>query len=119
MPSSPARLERIARATTPTSRSWIEALNRADVDALADFYTEGAVNHQVAECPVEGRAAIREKFASGFASVFQRGYWDTLSFLRCHGLPIPKAPKRRRDRVVASVLQIQVVQVTAHDDRRP
>ena len=113
-------------------RSWVEAFNRADVDALADFYTEDAVNHQVAETPVKGRAAIREMFASGFASanmvcivenifedcewailewrdplglrgcgffhvvggkiVFQRGYWDKLSFLRCHGLPIPEAP---------------------------
>jgi hypothetical protein len=23
---------------------------------------------------------------------FQRGYWDKLSFLRMHGLPIPQAP---------------------------
>lgn len=23
--------------------------------------------------------------------VFQRGYWDKLSFLRMHGLPLPKA----------------------------
>ena len=109
-------------------RSWVEAFNRADVDALADFYTEDAVNHQVAETPVKGRAAIREMFASGFASanmvcivenifedgewailewrdplglrgcgffhvvggkiVFQRGYWDKLSFLKRHGLPL-------------------------------
>lgn len=24
--------------------------------------------------------------------VFQRGYWDKLSFLRSHGLPLPEAP---------------------------
>jgi hypothetical protein len=49
-------------------RSWVEAFNRADVDALANFYSEDAVNHQVAEAPIQGRAAIREMFASGFAS---------------------------------------------------
>ena len=49
-------------------RAWVETFNRADVNALADFYTEDAVNHQVAESPVHGRAAIRQMFADGFAS---------------------------------------------------
>jgi limonene-1,2-epoxide hydrolase len=111
-------------------RSWIEAFNRADSDTLAAFYAEDAVNHQVADTPVHGRAAIREMFASGFASakmvcivenifeegewailewrdplglrgcgffhvvdgkiVFQRGYWDKLSFLKLQGLPMPE-----------------------------
>jgi limonene-1,2-epoxide hydrolase len=109
--------------------AWVEAFNRADVDALADFYSDDAVNHQVAEAPVHGRAAIRQMFADGFATakmvciienlfvdgewailewrdplglrgcgffhvvdgkiVFQRGYWDKLSFLRTQGLPLP------------------------------
>ena len=109
--------------------AWVEAFNRADVDALADFYADDAMNHQVAEAPVKGRAAIREMFASDFASArmvcivenifeegewailewcdplglrgcgffhvvngriaFQRGYWDKLTFLRLHGLPLP------------------------------
>jgi limonene-1,2-epoxide hydrolase len=109
--------------------AWVETFNRADVDALADFYAEDAINHQVAESPVAGREAIREMFAAGFAAanmvcivenifadgewailewrdplglrgcgffhivdgkiVFQRGYWDKLSFLRLHGLPLP------------------------------
>jgi hypothetical protein len=108
---------------------WVKAFNSADPDALAAFYTEDAVNHQVAEAPACGRAAIREMFAAGFDSakmacivenifedgewailewrdpsglrgcgffhtvadkiVFQRGYWDKLSFLRLHGLPLP------------------------------
>lgn len=112
-------------------RAWVEAFNRADADALAAFYTEDAVNHQVAESPVRGRAAIRRMFADGFAAatmvcipenifadgewamlewrdplglrgcgffhvlegqiVFQRGYWDKLSFLRVQGLPLPSA----------------------------
>jgi limonene-1,2-epoxide hydrolase len=109
--------------------AWVDAFNRADAQALASFYAEGAVNHQVAEAPVEGRAAILEMFQAGFASarmvcivenlfeegewailewrdplglrgcgffhvvdcqiVLQRGYWDKLTFLRQHQLPIP------------------------------
>lgn len=108
---------------------WIEAFNRGDTDAISQLYSESAINHQVAEIPVEGRAAIREMFAREFANtemtclvenlfeegewailewkdplglrgcgffhvqngqiVFQRGYWDKLSFLRMHKLPIP------------------------------
>lgn len=110
-------------------QSWIEAFNRADADALANFYTDDAVNHQVAQQPVVGREAIREMFVAEFARakmvcivehifedgewailewrdplglrgcgffhvvngkiVFQRGYWDKLTFLRMHGLPLP------------------------------
>ncbi len=109
--------------------AWIEAFNRSDVAALASFYAEDAVNHQVAESPVEGRRAIRDMFAREFSAAkmtcivenlfedgewailewrdplglrgcglfhisggqiqFQRGYWDKLSFLRQHRLPLP------------------------------
>ncbi len=112
-------------------QTWVEAFNRADVEALANLYNENATNHQVADTPVVGRDAIREMFASGFAKanmvcivehifqdgewgilewrdplglrgcgffhvvsgkiVFQRGYWDKLTFLRLHGLP-PEPP---------------------------
>jgi limonene-1,2-epoxide hydrolase len=119
--------------THPSPRTlvatWVEAFNRKDVNALASMYAEDAVNHQVAESPVEGRAAIQAMFTAGFAAaemvclvenlfedgewailewrdplglrgcgffhvvagriVFQRGYWDKLSFLRQHGLPMP------------------------------
>jgi ketosteroid isomerase-like protein len=47
-------------------RAWVEAFNRADVDALASLYEGAAINHQVAESPVQGRAAIREMLAKGF-----------------------------------------------------
>ncbi len=110
-------------------RAWVEACNRADAEALAGFYADDAVNHQVANEPVVGRMAIHKMFAEEFARaemcgiverifeiddwailewrdplglrgcgffqvlddkiVFQRGYWDKLSFLRLHGLPIP------------------------------
>lgn len=111
-------------------QAWVDAFNRADIETLAGFYSESAINHQVANQPVEGREAIRAMFAAEFASaemvcivenifqdgewailewrdplglrgcgffhivdrqiVFQRGYWDKLSFLRLHGLPMPR-----------------------------
>lgn len=100
---------------------WVEAFNTADAEAIAEFYAEDAINHQVAESPVEGKAAIKEMFRREFAQadmicivenifedgewailewkdplglrgcgffhvkedkiIFQRGYWDKLSFL--------------------------------------
>jgi limonene-1,2-epoxide hydrolase len=111
-------------------KKWVEAFNRADVDALVGFYGDNAINHQVAESPVQGREAIRRMFIDGFATgkmvcnvenifedgewailewrdplglrgcgffhvidgriVFQRGYWDKLTFLRLHDLPLPE-----------------------------
>ncbi len=107
---------------------WVDAFNRGDAAQLAALYAEDAVNHQVANAPVCGRAAIRQMFEQEFAQadmvcivenmfedgewailewkdplglrgcgffhvsggkiVFQRGYWDKLSFLRAHGLPV-------------------------------
>ncbi len=109
-----------------------------DVEALCALYAEDAVNHQVAEAPLRGKAAIRRGFEEFFRAfpgettevlnvfadgewamwewlggnprsppdappvhgcgffqvrggkiVFQRGYWDRLTFLRAHGLPVP------------------------------
>lgn len=113
-----------------TVQQWVEAFNNADADALAEFYADDAINHQVAAEPVNGKAAIKEMFTNEFANadmicivenlfedgewailewkdplglrgcgffhiqngkiVFQRGYWDKLSFLRVHNLPIPQ-----------------------------
>ncbi len=107
---------------------WVDAFNAGDAEAISALYHDEAVNHQVANEPVSGRAAIREMFAEEFAAakmvcivehifedgqwailewrdplglrgcgffqvinekiLFQRGYWDKLSFLRQHGLPI-------------------------------
>ncbi len=111
-------------------KSWVECFNLGDAEKIASFYHDDAINHQVANDPVEGKEAIREMFASEFAAAdmvcivenifedgewailewkdpaglrgcgffhiidgkikFQRGYWDKLSFLRMHNLPIPK-----------------------------
>jgi hypothetical protein len=108
---------------------WVEIFNSGDANSLSEFYSDNAINHQVANDPVEGKEAIREMFMEEFAQykmeciienlfddgdwvilewkdplglrgcrffkiennkiVFQRGYWDKLSFLREHNLPIP------------------------------
>ncbi len=69
--------------------AWVEAFNKADPDLLAAFYHADAVNHQVAEQPVEGRAAIRAMFAAGFAAaemvcipenIFEDGEWGILEW---------------------------------------
>jgi ketosteroid isomerase-like protein len=39
--------------------NWVACFNRADADAIADFYAEDAINHQVVRDPVVGRDAIR------------------------------------------------------------
>ena len=109
-------------------KKWVDTFNQGDADALAEFYTQDAINHQVANEPIEGKEAIRGMFAAEFSNAdmvciienifedgnwailewrdplglrgcgffrienekigFQRGYWDKLSFLRMHNLPI-------------------------------
>ena len=109
---------------------WIDSFNSGDAHGIAALYHTHAVNHQVANEPIEGREAIEKMFAAEFSAAdmicipenifedgewailewkdplglrgcgffqvvdgkikFQRGYWDKLSFLRMHNLPIPE-----------------------------
>jgi limonene-1,2-epoxide hydrolase len=68
---------------------WVDAFNRADVSALAALYAEDAINHQVAESPVQGRESIRQMFAAEFAgaamqciveNLFEDGEWAILEW---------------------------------------
>jgi len=108
---------------------WVVLFNSGNANKIAELYHEDAINHQVANHPIEGKKAIKEMFVRefntadmtcipehifednewailewkdplglrgcGFFQVikgkikFQRGYWDKLSFLRMHKLPIP------------------------------
>ncbi len=108
---------------------WVDAFNQGDAEKLAALYHDTAVNHQVANAPVEGAAAIRQMFLDEFSGakmvciveniledgqwavlewrdpaglrgcgffhvvngkiLFQRGYWDKLSFLKQNGFPLP------------------------------
>ena len=120
----------MSRSPKEVVEAWVRAFNSADLDALASLYSLEAVNHQVAESPVEGRESIRRMFEREFSAAemtclvenvfedgewailewrdplglrgcgffhvvngeirFQRGYWDKLSFLKLHGLPLPR-----------------------------
>jgi len=46
---------------------WIDRFNKADASGLAELYHEDAVNHQVTQAPVAGRAAIKAMFEREFA----------------------------------------------------
>ena len=112
-------------------KKWVQIFNEGDACKIAELYHDNAVNHQVANEPVEGKADILMMFEREFASaemtclvenifedgnwailewidpnglrgcgffhiengkiLFQRGYWDKLSFLRKHNLPVPQA----------------------------
>ncbi|MBL0183538.1 MAG: nuclear transport factor 2 family protein [Chitinophagaceae bacterium] len=112
--------------TKRTCKKWVDVFNRADAEALAAFYADDAINHQVVTDPLVGKEAIKQMFATEFARasmvcipenifqdgewamlewrdplglrgcgffhiiddkiIFQRGYWDKLSFLRQQGL---------------------------------
>ena len=70
-------------------KAWVDAFNRADLEALIAFYHEDAINHQVAKSPVEGREAIREMFATEFAAakmeciienLFEDGEWAIMEW---------------------------------------
>lgn len=107
---------------------WLDAFNKADADTISELYADDAINHQVANQPVIGKAAIRHMFTTEFAQaemvcipenifedgewailewkdpkglrgcgffhvvndkiVFQRGYWDKLSFHKLHNIPL-------------------------------
>src|ERR1700738_5639536 len=47
-------------------QTWVDAFNRADVDALTALYRADATNHHVPESSVTGREAIRAMLAAGF-----------------------------------------------------
>jgi limonene-1,2-epoxide hydrolase len=76
---------------TPKSlvRKWIAAFNNADVNALVALYADNAVNHQVANEPVEGVEAIGAMFEAEFAAaqmecvpenLFEDGEWAILEW---------------------------------------
>lgn len=70
-------------------QAWLAAFNSQDVERLSALYSPDAVNHQVAETPVEGQAAIRAMFEREFAAaemvcipenLFEDGDWAILEW---------------------------------------
>jgi len=68
---------------------WVDAFNAVDADALANLYHASAINHQVMNEPIVGRAAIKQMFADEFAradmvcvieNIFEDGEWAILEW---------------------------------------
>jgi hypothetical protein len=74
---------------------WINAFNKADSKALGKLYHQDAINHQVANEPVEGKAAIQKMFEDEFAlakmvclpeNIFEDGEWAIMEWKDLKGL---------------------------------
>lgn len=39
---------------------WVDAFNQGDADLIVEFYADHAVNHQIANEPVNGKMAIEK-----------------------------------------------------------
>ena len=70
-------------------KAWVKAFNNADADALANFYHNDAINHQVALSPVCGKADIKKMFVDEFEradmtciieNLFEDGEWAMLEW---------------------------------------
>jgi limonene-1,2-epoxide hydrolase len=75
--------------------AWIEAFNRNDADAISAMYHEDAINHQVANEPLIGRAAIHANFSAEFGAfervcikdnLFEDGDWAILEWRDPQGM---------------------------------
>lgn len=76
-------------------QKWVETFNQGDAEALAELYHEEAVNHQVVEEPVVGKAAIQTMFEREFGdaemvclieNLFEDGEWAMLEWKDPKGL---------------------------------
>jgi limonene-1,2-epoxide hydrolase len=70
-------------------KKWVETFNKADAEAIAEFYSDGAINHQTPEEPIEGKKTIREMFKREFSqfdmtctveNIFEDGEWAILEW---------------------------------------
>ena len=46
---------------------WVDVFNKKDSEALADLYSDSAINHQVMNDPLVGKEAIKKMFDEEFA----------------------------------------------------
>ena len=74
---------------------WIKLFNEGNPIELAELYHDDAVNHQVANNPIEGKEAIRKMFEFEFGqtsmtcipeNIFQDGDWAILEWIDPYGL---------------------------------
>jgi limonene-1,2-epoxide hydrolase len=75
--------------------AWIEAFNKADVNGLATLYHDDAINHQIANEPVQGKESIAKMFEQEFAAaemvcipenIFEDGEWVIMEWKDPKGL---------------------------------
>ena len=83
------------RSPKEVVKAWVDAFNRADLEALAALYAEDAINHQVMWEPLQGRSSIREMLHSEFdraemtclvENIFEDGDWAILEWRDPKGL---------------------------------
>lgn len=76
-------------------QNWIDAFNKADANTLSQLYHEDAINHQVVNEPVYGKAAIKTMFEYEFAmaemiyipeNIFEDGEWAIMEWKDPNGL---------------------------------
>ena len=83
------------RTPRQTLEKFVELFNQADAEGLSELYADDATNHQVANEPVVGKAAIREMFRQEFAAaemvcivenMFEDGEWAIMEWRDPKGL---------------------------------
>jgi len=66
---------------------WVALFNQGKAEELAELYHDDAINHQVANAPVKGKAAIKAMFEQEFAQaemtciieqILEDGAWGIL-----------------------------------------
>lgn len=76
-------------------KNWVNIFNTANANALAEYYHNDAINHQVANAPFEGKENIRKMFEDEFAmanmvciieNIFEDGEWAILEWKDPDGL---------------------------------
>lgn len=76
-------------------KTWVETFNKANAEEIAELYHGDAVNHQVANDPIEGKEAIKKMFSNEFAAaemtclidnIFEDGEWAILEWKDPNGL---------------------------------
>lgn len=75
-------------------QDWVNAFNLKDYEKLAEFYHEDAINHQIANEPIFGKAAIGEMFKNEFQyemtciveNIFEDNDWAILEWRDPNGL---------------------------------
>ena len=68
---------------------WVELFNQGNAEKISELYHENAVNHQVANEPVDGKQNIYKMFCNDFSrgemvciveNIFEDGDWGILEW---------------------------------------